>query len=187
MRRRIVRAAASQIRDEGLHGLTMGRVADKSGVHRQNIYRYFENKQDLLRAVLIENAFQLHEHRLLRRQIEGPVGPLLLAGLLDGHIAARDDELTIAALSGQLAGLTATLIRSDAALFAVETEFWRPLLTHGRSRRELRTDLTDAEIAGFFFRSQYMILRSPDLFSGVTDVKDYLERFVVAAVLRSDD
>lgn len=47
----IVRAALELIAEHGFHGAPMAMIADKSGVAAGTIYRYFENKDVLIREI----------------------------------------------------------------------------------------------------------------------------------------
>ncbi|MBO2011910.1 TetR/AcrR family transcriptional regulator [Hymenobacter negativus] len=50
----IRRAALTMIVEEGLHGLSMQRLATKAGVSAGTIYLYFENRLDMLHQVYLE-------------------------------------------------------------------------------------------------------------------------------------
>ena len=59
MRERIVLAAWSFACDHGFHRLTLNAVASQAGCARSSVYRYFDNKEQLLGAVLQDRVYRL--------------------------------------------------------------------------------------------------------------------------------
>ncbi len=51
-RRQILDAAEACFRDEGFHGASMGRIAAAAGISVGHIYRYFENKEAVVAAIV---------------------------------------------------------------------------------------------------------------------------------------
>lgn len=180
---RIVEAAATVFRQHGIAQTRMGDIADRSGVQRPNLYRYFSSKEDLLREVLVRETNRMHAQRLKSLALVGPVGPLLVDSLVRGQQMSREDEIMRFAVSTENLDLTAGLVHTDRALFTVEREYWEPLITHGRARGEIRPDLGTDEIVRWFFLSQFMLLSRRDFFPTLDDVSAHLRRFVVPAVL----
>ena len=53
-REEIIRAAMDLIAEQGFHGAPMSMIAERAGVAAGTIYRYFESKDDLIRALFRE-------------------------------------------------------------------------------------------------------------------------------------
>ncbi len=55
-RREMLEAALSLFSDRGYHNVTMHEIADKAEFAIGTLYKYFKNKEDLYRALLLETA-----------------------------------------------------------------------------------------------------------------------------------
>lgn len=183
-RRRIIEAAAIEFRLNGLDDTTMADIAARAGIRRSNLYRYVESKHELLGQVLRQQVLAVHAERRVTEPFRGPVGPLIVAALEHEHDLARDDELLQLARSAEIEPHTAHLLRTDDALFRATSDFWQPLLGYGRSRDEIRDDISDDEIIRWFFLVQYMLIINESIFHDRTELKHHLRRMVGAAVLR---
>ncbi len=161
----------------------MADIAARVGILRTNLYRYVQSKHELLNQVLIQRVRAVHAERRPAVPFNGAAGPIIVAALLDEHTLARDDELLQLARSAEIAPHTAALIRTDDALLAATCQFWEPLLQYGRTRGELRPDLTNREIIRWFFLVQYMLIMNRSIFRGDDEIELYLRRMVGAAVL----
>jgi AcrR family transcriptional regulator len=183
-RRRIIESAAIEFRLNGLEGTTMADIAKRAGIRRSNLYRYVDSKQELLAQVLIQQVQAVHAERRQAPPFHGPVGPLIVAALEQEHDLARDDELLQVARSAEIEPHTAHLLRTDDELFRTTANFWAPILAYGRSRAEVRDDVTDHDIIRWFFLVQYMLIINESIFHDRDEIKHYLRRMVGAAILR---
>jgi AcrR family transcriptional regulator len=59
MRQRLVDAAERIVRDEGATALRLDSVGDRVGLHRSSVYRYFDSKEDLLTAVVVQATLRV--------------------------------------------------------------------------------------------------------------------------------
>ncbi len=53
-RARLIDAAEAAIRDRGVAALRLDAVADAVDLHRSSIYRYFDSKEALITAVVVQ-------------------------------------------------------------------------------------------------------------------------------------
>src|SRR5258708_16167793 len=51
-RRRLKEAAAAEFAEHGPDGTTMARIAERAGINKERLYKYFGDKQALFEAVL---------------------------------------------------------------------------------------------------------------------------------------
>lgn len=58
-RHRILEAAFDDVAERGLSGSRVERIADRAGVSRQTVYRYFPSRDDLLTALLLREEERL--------------------------------------------------------------------------------------------------------------------------------
>ena len=59
MRDRLVDAAEAVVRDEGVGALRLDAVADAVGLHRSSLYRYFNSKEELITAVVVQATMRV--------------------------------------------------------------------------------------------------------------------------------
>src|SRR5512141_1848637 len=58
-RRRLVEAAECIVRDEGAAALRLDSVGEQVGLHRSSVYRYFDSKEELLTAVVVQATLRV--------------------------------------------------------------------------------------------------------------------------------
>jgi AcrR family transcriptional regulator len=81
MRQRLVDAAEEIVRDDGAAALRLDSVADRVGPHRSSVYRYFDSKEGLLTAVVVQATLRVG--RYVIDELGEAAGPeeLLVDGL----------------------------------------------------------------------------------------------------------
>lgn len=142
-RARIVSAAAALVRERGAGGTSLDEVLERAGVSKGQLYHYFQDKADLLRAVVAHQADMV---------LDGQE-PQLRA--LDGWGAIRAwfDRLVTLQIERQGCGgcpigsLVPQLAETNEparAELAVSFDRWESYLSEGlvamRAREELRVD-----------------------------------------------
>jgi len=150
MRERIVQAAAELIADKGVAAMSLDDVRARTGASRSQLYHYFENRDDLVHAVIevITDVVLNDQGKLLydldswagidrwfdalvQYQIERQWCGGCPIGVLVGQLAERDQDAR--------AALAAGLDRWEAHL--------RDGLTRMRARGKLRKDADPAALA----------------------------------------
>lgn len=149
-RAEILTAAAEEFARHGLEGASYNRIIARAGASKGAMYYYFDDKQDLLRAVLDDALaraaaaisppalcrdaaeFWREVQRLCAAALELLARDPVLAGLAVRMLAAADGPLAdaVAAVSDRMSTLTAELLRHGQALGAVRDDLPVPLLAH---------------------------------------------------------
>ena len=179
---RILNAAVSQAEEFGVRRFTIGDVAQRVGVSRVTVYKYFPGKDRLIEAVL------LREMRRFLRDVDEAVAPCetLEERLVEGFVFAL----------GWLRRhrLLNRLLRSEPELIVPHlTVRAGPVLTAGRefiagfARREAkegRLPLSDKEIDGvseLLARGVLSFLLTPDSVIGLrnqTEIRTFAEQYL---------
>ena len=165
---RILDAAAQLFVDQGIGRPGMGDIARAAGCSRATVYRYFENKQALLRAFVHREARDVTEQ--VARQLE--------------HRANRRD-VVVEAVVGTLAAVRARphlepwysggatdlleVFRESPVIAALASTF----LSHGGE--------PDADLGRWLLRVVMSFLREPG--ESPTDERRLIERFLTPAIL----
>ena len=149
-RDRIVQAAAELIVEKGVAGMSLDDVRERTGASRSQLYHYFEDRDDLVRAVIdataetvLDNQGELLYHldswsgidrwfeRLVQHQIDRKACGGCPIGSLAGQLAERDPDAR--------AAIAVALDRWEAHL--------RDGLTRMRAHGKLRKDADPAALA----------------------------------------
>lgn len=86
-RQQILDAACDQVRQSGFHGASMADIAKAAGLSVGQIYRYFENKEAIIAAIVAQD---LAEMRDKFAELESQPGTLLDA--IDDHLPESIDK-----------------------------------------------------------------------------------------------
>src|ERR1700758_1288761 len=183
-RERVLSAAASCFRRNGVAATRMEDIADEAGMQRPHLYRHFSGKDDIVRQVIVDEVRRRGRDLRRRISLRGPVGPLLLESIVDGLELSAADWVTEYMVSPEAAHDVERIIAAPGGVVDSGWDYWGPLIAYGRGRGEIRDDLDDAEIVRWFISLTFMLLQNPDLFTDFGGSRHYLELFVVPAVLR---
>ncbi|WP_019873709.1 TetR/AcrR family transcriptional regulator [Sporichthya polymorpha] len=180
-RERILDAARSAFRQNGIAATPLDEVAALAGVARPNLYRYFSSREELVRQVMIAEVRAVNAERWSRITLSGPVAPLILDSLVAGHDLAHDYMANVT-LVAEATAITADLMSHDEALAAAQYEYWGPLLEYGRARGEIAAHLTNERIVRWFLTNHVLVSERPVLVPD-GDVRAWFADFVVPPVL----
>jgi AcrR family transcriptional regulator len=91
VRRAIVVAASTSLREQGVRGLSIATVLDRARVSTRAFYRHFASKDQLMSAVFLELART--EKRRLRRKMDATANPVeAVAAWVDGRLDLAFNE-----------------------------------------------------------------------------------------------
>lgn len=175
-RQHIVDAASACVRRSGFHGASMSEIANTAGLSVGQIYRYFENKEAIIEAIVARDTAEMRD---IFGELIGAKGPLLDA-ILDKCCAAVDDahDRDRTALTLEVVAEAARNPAVARIVQAADTE-QRPLKLEIIARTA-PSDCSDAELRA---RSEVISM----LFDGmiVAAVKHpHVDRDCVAEVMR---
>ncbi|GAB1814555.1 TetR/AcrR family transcriptional regulator [Mycobacterium sp. MUNTM1] len=93
MRREILAAASTILREQGIGKLSIGAVLDRAALGTRAFYRHFESKDDLVAALYLDMA-RAEERRLRRRMAPAATAVDAVAAWIDGRLdLAFDDNI----------------------------------------------------------------------------------------------
>ena len=85
-RRAILRAAAELATVEGLEGLSIGRLAEETGMSKSGLYAHFASKQALQLAT-VETANEIFDVEVVQPALEAAAGGERLVALCDAYLS----------------------------------------------------------------------------------------------------
>jgi AcrR family transcriptional regulator len=179
---RIIRAATACFRRWGVAKTSMADIAEATGMQRSQLYRHFESKEALIVKTMVQAAQELTDRRMSLFPLEGPVGPLIIEILVDGHQELMADEFATH-LIGNGARAFMQLMSEVPDIRQAQLDWWGLVIAYGQRRREIRDDLTPDEITNWFLLSQINMVEFAERYPTVDEVRDHIAKFVVPAVL----
>jgi AcrR family transcriptional regulator len=174
----IVAAARQCFQRYGLARTRMDDIAQRVGIVRPNLYRYFPSKEAVAAAVSAEESRRINEIRRERLPVEGPVGDLIAASIVLGLQLALEDEHIVDLLRLE----NRDLVPETIAAATVRYEYWQPIFEHGRARGELRSDLTDDDLIRWLSSVQLHFLEQRALYPTIDDIERDVRLFVVPSI-----
>ena len=93
VRREILAAASTILREQGVRGLSIAAVLERAGLSTRAFYRHFDSKDELVAAVFLETA-RVEKRRLRRRMASATTEIEAVAAWIDGRLdLAFDDNI----------------------------------------------------------------------------------------------
>jgi AcrR family transcriptional regulator len=88
-RQAILNAAAELLDEHGVHGVGLNALAQRAGVTKSNVYRYFESREEILLRLFVADLRALVEDAAARFATLPPGDPGPVAGTLAGALLAQ--------------------------------------------------------------------------------------------------
>jgi len=176
------RAAERCVDRHGIHKTTMEDIAREAGISRPSVYRYFEDRDELLLAVMAERSGALIEraHRFMRRQ--PTFDDAIVEGLLYIADHGRRDPFTRRLVASEDSQESQRLLRSNNAAARFASEFWDPILDDAQAEGVLPLELPREEIHFWLAQVGLMLMTILDGKPDSTDrARRLLRGFVVPA------
>jgi AcrR family transcriptional regulator len=187
-RQRLLDAAEACIDRFGLAKTTVEDIATAANVSRATIYRYFDNRDELMLAVVLRSLDRSPQGNLEDRFVGVDTPERFGAALVDAMVQLLDqlrhDPKLEVLLNRETGGVSATITGAGPALFGIVIDDWRPFMSAAQRDGLLRADLDVDELSEWVLRSVLSLLtvegpkhHSPD------DERRLLATFLAPALL----
>lgn len=181
MRERIIESAERCFRRFGVGKTTIEDIAAEVGVSRATIYRYIEGgREEIVLAVLLEES-QRQMLELIERfqDVEG-LTQSMTAIMVEVVFINRENEQLATLFNAESLGIGSALPGATDLLLNGTLELLGPFLQAGREAGELRSDLTDREVAEYLLRVVMSLLSfEGDAGKSRKSVRRYLETLIM--------
>jgi AcrR family transcriptional regulator len=180
-RARLVDAAEAVVREEGVNALRLDSVADAVGLHRSSVYRYFDSKEELITAVVLQATFRIGRKVIDEVGESAPPETLLVDGITTALAAMAVDPvhqaLTAPAASEAMARIAGTAI-TEGIRPLVE-----PMFAAAAAQGVLRAGVTPDDAIRWLQIVVSGLIRSPALVSDTDGLSDLLRLMLVPALI----
>jgi AcrR family transcriptional regulator len=170
----------------GVHRVTMDEVAAAAGVSRPTLYRYFRDRDSLIKSIVAHRAEKLVDrmHRLLDAQ--ETLEDKLVTGMLFLVDVGRKDQFIGEAMRTEQVAMASQLSRDDHTAAAFAESVWGPTLKWA-SDEGLLPEGFDEQMAYHWLPSiNFMLIGWQDYDEQPLEYRrEILRRFLAPAFLRT--
>lgn len=185
VRGRLIDAAESVIRDQGVAALRLDSVAEQVRLHRSSLYRYVDSKEALVTAVAVQATLRIGREVIERIGADASPEALLVEGLTEALAAIADDpvhqSLMAPAASEAMSRIAGTAL-SQGILPLVE-----PMFAAAAERGVLRAGVTPELAVSWLQVVSSGLMRSPNVVAGPDELRTLLQKMLVPALIDEHD
>jgi AcrR family transcriptional regulator len=183
-RQQILSAAEQVILRYGVAKTTMDDIGKEAGVSRPTVYRYFGDRDALLRALIERRSRMLFDRARVFITRHETFGEQLVEGLIYLVDHGRRDPIVRVLVSPEHMELATTLVGGSGLAAELTGEMWQPILEKAAQRGEIRPDLDLDYVAEWLALVQFILVGRLD-FSRPDDPghRVLLRTFVLPAFL----
>lgn len=174
-------AAESCFDRYGVSKTTMDDIAKEAGVSRPTVYRHFDDRDNLILAVVMKRSRQLTERAVKFLQKQETFEDQLVEGLLFLVEKGRKDPFVRLLVSPEHIDMATRILGGSNAPVELTYEMWEPILTAARERGELRDDLDFRAISRWLTYVIILLLGRAELEEDLASRREMLRTFVVPA------
>lgn len=176
---RITTAAIKIFREQGVENARMEDIAQSANISRPNLYRYVNNKDDVVKLVVMHRArFILHELKAK----DGPWQEALIDLFVKQVTLALKDQIFRLVVE-QAGSAVAKLFVDEEAVQTSLNQVISPLLAKGRAAGEIRDGISDDEILYWLHYQTWSLTRDPNLHNAM-EIRSLARKFVVGGLLK---
>jgi AcrR family transcriptional regulator len=182
VRARIVDAAEVLIARDGVAALRLDSVAQAVGLHRSSLYRYFDTKEALISAVVVQVTLRVGEQ--VTADLDGADAATLLVEGIPRAMALLAAEPVHASLHAPSASEALGRISRNVLIDGIGP-LLEPMFDAAAQQGVLRADVSSADAMRWLMLVASGLMRSPDLVTGEDDLRHLLRRMLVPALLET--
>lgn len=185
MRPKIIEAATDCFARFGIKKTTIDDISKAAGVSRPTFYRFFENKQDLLLSIAIEEIQRLVGKSIRHREKIKDIDQLFVETILDMILECQKSDVVQFLLSPENEDMMVQITEAANEHWQVQTLGWKPLLDQAKAEGRFRDNVSFSDIAHWITTLETMfIIRSRAVKLTAKELRALITRFVVPSILK---
>lgn len=183
VRQRLVDAAEHLIRSGGVGALRQDAVANHAGLARSSVYRYFDSKEELITAAVVQSTLRIGE------KIQADIGPeadperLLVRGIIDALDAMAADPL-LHALTVPTSSRAMTKLANNALREGVRP-LVEPVFVTAAERGVLRPGVSVDDALRWLQVVSLGLMQAPSVVADLDALEGLLRLMLVPALIES--
>ena len=180
-RRRLVDAAERIVRDHGAAAVRLDSVSESVGLHRSSVYRYFDSKEDLLTAVMVQATLRVGREVIDRLGASASPEQLLVDGLAMAMALIATDPVHRSLMAPSTSEAMTRV--GDRALTEGIRPLIEPMFAAAAEQGSLRDGVTPEDALRWLRIVATGLFRAPDIVPELDDLTRMLELMLVPALL----
>lgn len=181
VRRRLVDAAEAIVRDKGVNALRLDSVAERAGLHRSSVYRYFNSKEELLTAVVAQATVRVRRKVIQELGQSAPPERFLAEGLALALVELANDPVH-RSLMDPSASEAMSRVGGKALIEGIRP-LVDPVFVIAGEQGLLRDGVTPQDASRWLQIVASGLVRSPDIVPDPVELTALLELLLVPALL----
>jgi AcrR family transcriptional regulator len=181
VRRRLVDAAEAIVRDRGVNALRLDSVAESAGLHRSSVYRYFNSKEELVTAVVVQATLRVGHKVIAEIGDAAPPERFLVEGLAIALAEMANDPVHRSLMAPSASEAMARV--GGKALTEGIRPLVEPMFVAAAERGVLRNGVTPDDALRWLQIVASGLVRSPNVAPDTDDLAGLLELMLVPALL----
>ena len=182
-RAKLMDAAEACFDRYGVAKTTMDDIAKMAGVSRPTVYRHFEDRDNLILAVVMRRSRQLIDRAVKFISKQGSFEDQLVEGLLFLVEKGRKDPFVRLLVTPEHHDVATRVLGSSSLPVELTFEMWEPILIAARDGGQLRDDLDFEAISRWLTYLIILLLGRLDIEEDVASQREMLRTFVVPAFM----
>ena len=152
-KKRIVDVATALISEQGLDNFRIDTLCERLGYSRQNVYRYFQGKQAILDAVVVDGCRTMAEAIAGQQSaLDEPFDEQIIDGILLACDFLRGGRQLNSYSGANLSSGVRLFMANAEPVQEVLLEFLRPLFDTAKQRGELYLNMSYTDITRWIFQ-----------------------------------
>ncbi len=169
------------MRDQGAAALRLDSVSESVGLHRSSVYRYFDSKEDLLTAVVVQSTLRVGREVIERLGASASPEQLLVDGLAMAMALIATDPVHRSLMAPSSSEAMTRV--GDRALNEGIRPLIEPMFAAAADQGSLRKGVTPDDALRWLRIVATGLFRAPDIVPDLDELTRMLELMLVPALL----
>lgn len=168
----------------GILKTTMVDIAKATGVSRPTVYRYFDDRDAIILAVIVRRSHKLVRHARAFIEAQPTFADKVVEGLIYLVDHGRRDEIVRLLVTPEHMELAAAIVGASEAAVGATAALWDPIFAEAQERGDMPADIDRADACAWLTYVQLILIGRIDVVPDEPAVhRSMLRNFVLPALI----
>jgi AcrR family transcriptional regulator len=183
-REQLLLAAEACFARYGILKTTMVDIAKATGVSRPTVYRYFEDRDAIILAVIVRRSHKLVRHARAYIDRLPTFAEKVVEGLIYLVDHGRQDEIVRLLVTPEHMELATAIVGASEAAVGATAALWEPIFAEAQARGDMPADIDRDEACAWLTYVQLILIGRIDVVPDEPEVhRSMLRNFVLPALI----